>query len=103
MFAYVRLMGEKMLRALRATTGERGKRANFKFLTVRHLISHCTGIGYGNPKVRIQVLCGSQSNGVREDTSTLRSRATAEDGHLPKVTMRVPSRRRSDPTKPDLN
>jgi hypothetical protein len=48
MFAYVRLMGEKWLRALRAATGEPGKRANFKFLTVRSLISAWTGGGYGN-------------------------------------------------------
>jgi len=67
MFAYVRLIGKKTLRALRASTMRNGgKRAGFKFLTVRHLISHCRGIGYGNPAVRIQVLCGRQSNGVRE-------------------------------------
>ena len=47
-FAYVRLIRKKLLRALRAATGERGKRANFKFLTVRDLISGWTGGGYGN-------------------------------------------------------
>jgi hypothetical protein len=47
-FAYVRLIRKKLLRALRAATGERGKRANFKFLTVRDLISAWTGSGYGN-------------------------------------------------------
>jgi len=36
------------VRALRAAAGERGKRANFKFLTVRSLISAWTGGGYGN-------------------------------------------------------
>jgi hypothetical protein len=41
-------MREKLVRALRAATGERGKRANFKFLTVRSLISSWTGGGYGN-------------------------------------------------------
>jgi len=40
--------GNNQLRALRAATGERGKRANFKFLTVRDLISAWTGGGYGN-------------------------------------------------------
>src|SRR5713226_960564 len=48
MFAYVRLMGEKLSRALGAATGERGKRADFKFLTVRSLISAWTRGGYGN-------------------------------------------------------
>jgi hypothetical protein len=48
MFAYVRFIRKKLLRALRATTGERGKRADFKFLTVRDLISAWTGSGYGN-------------------------------------------------------
>jgi hypothetical protein len=91
MFAYVRLCslnGKKMLRALRAATrgrfgtaqlqiadwrlqiggkhgaasGERGKRPGFKCLPVRGLISHCTGSGYENAKVRIRALCGSQSN-----------------------------------------
>src|SRR5207245_10889091 len=52
MFAYVRLMGEKLSRAPRAATGERGKRANFKFLTVRSLISAWTGSGYGNAVLR---------------------------------------------------
>ncbi len=47
-FAYVRLMREKLVRALSAAAGERGKRANFKFLTVRSLISAWTGGGYGN-------------------------------------------------------
>src|SRR5260370_41027892 len=103
MFAYVRLMGEKMLRALRAAAMRiGGKRAGFKFLTVRHLISHCTGIGYGNSAVRIQILCGSQSNGLREDASTFRSRATSEDGRPPKVRTRLPCRSRSDATKLDL-
>jgi hypothetical protein len=50
MFAYVRLIRKKLLRALRATTGERGKRADFKFLTVRDLISAWAGGGYGNPE-----------------------------------------------------
>ena len=50
MFAYVRLIREKLLRGLRAATWERGKRANFKFLTVRSLISAWTGGGYGNAR-----------------------------------------------------
>src|SRR6266446_24388 len=45
-----------------AASGERGKRPGFKFLTVRDLISHCTGSGYENAKVRIRALCGSRSN-----------------------------------------
>src|SRR6266705_399631 len=52
MFAYVRLIRKKLSRALRAATGERGKRANFKFLTVRSLISAWTGGGYGNAVLR---------------------------------------------------
>jgi hypothetical protein len=66
MFAYVRLCslnGKKNVEG--ATRGHRGlgeNRPGFKFLTVRDLISHCTGSGYENAKVRIRVLCGSQSN-----------------------------------------
>jgi hypothetical protein len=42
MFAYVRLIRKKLLGALRAAIGERGRRAVFKFLTVRDLISRTT-------------------------------------------------------------
>ncbi len=38
------------------------KDAVFKFLTVRNLISNCTGGGCGNVAVRIRVLWGSQFN-----------------------------------------
>ena len=46
-------------RALRAATGERGKRAYFKFLTVRDLISAWTGGGYGNAEGAAHGHCGS--------------------------------------------
>jgi hypothetical protein len=45
--------------ALRAATGERGKRANFKFLTVRDLVSAWTGGGYGNAEGAAHGHCGS--------------------------------------------
>ncbi len=70
MFAYVRLIRKKLLGALRAATGERGKRANFKFLTVRDLISAWTGGGYGNAEgaARGHRGCGARPPGEAKCT-----------------------------------